>query len=268
MEPLSFPQKLCALKTCVPSFIIENSRTRNKSHSPQPPMRKRLYSEDFTFNLLDPAVKKNLNIQEESVRGVKPDLMISHDFDNPIIEETRVFPEDLGSAGEKGLFKDEIDSVQRNSSVFDLGLTTQDNDLTEEMVDYLPVIPDSKVKDYFTDIFDNDKKTHPFNPSLGKRGFTSVTNHFEDRLGKSQSKGHFHLRKRNLKVQENSTYLFKPKKVKPKLKEGNSLKQRDNGKKSLSNKTSGSGRKRVSYSSKHQKTQKVSSDKKMGQGIG
>ena len=53
MNPVSHSQQLCPLRPFGPSFLSENPPTRNRSHSPQPPLRKRLYSEDFNSFLLD-----------------------------------------------------------------------------------------------------------------------------------------------------------------------------------------------------------------------
>jgi len=263
MESLSFPQKLCALKSCVPSFIVENPRTRNKSHSPQPPMRKRLYSEDFTFNLLDTTVKKEMNLQRETPRDLRPDGGGPLDFENPILEEARVFPENIDSAGEKtALFKDDMDSLPRNSSVFDLGMTAlQEEGSLQEQGEFLPEQEgktDFKVKDYFTDIFDSQKKL-PLDSILGKPNLPGSK--FGDPLPKFLGKRPSDSGKRNLKVQEYSTYLFKSKRVKSTSKAGKSEKR---GRKTSNGKTSTPSKKKALDPSKQQKTQKVSSDKRVG----
>ena len=53
MDPVTYPPKLCPLRPYGPTFLGETCNHRNKSHSPQPPIRKRLYSEDFNSILLD-----------------------------------------------------------------------------------------------------------------------------------------------------------------------------------------------------------------------
>ena len=269
MNSLTVPEKLCPLKTCEPNFHIEGSRNRNKSHSPQPPMRKRLYSEDFNFILLDSESKKDIIQSKEITNNIKSDIGI--DLEYPIMEESRVFPEEIRSICEKNtLFKehveigDNIDNFEDNSSMFELGPVPlqEENVYIDENLEYLvdeDNKQDFKLKSHFMDIFNPEKKEteNSFDSMIGKRNYTNTN----DKSIIQRNNSFLKSKNQTLKLQhqEYSTYFLKSKRIKSSSKENQTFNTNLLKKQKLLNQKTNVSKKKLSLNN----NQKVSNDKKI-----
>jgi hypothetical protein len=202
MDPVTYPTKLCPLRPYGPTFLGETSTQRNKSHSPQPPIRKRLYSEDINSILMDVEINGKKSSKSKQI--------------SPVVVET--FPE---RNEEQNVFSDEIinsdcklgffpEQEMEEIPIFEQNLLPlREESQFEERMDLISeeMTKEDKPKHHFTDIFDSGRKE-----ILGKRAFMDMESKREKIRSKDRGK------KKNLKLEENTTYLFNSKEVTKKRK--------------------------------------------------
>ena len=244
MEPVTYPQKLCPLRSFGPNLLGETPANRNKSHSPQPPIRKRLYSEDYNTILLDAETRREESRDKSKSLLIVPqmiDSFIERDPQDIPNEETQVFSEEVfGNNSKAGFFPDneeQNEDVDRSAGEI---LTFERNllplqDETQFDDEGMGFIGDTSKeydqKNHFNDIFDSERKEVSL---LGKRGYLdrsgSTSNQFKVPFGfKGKNSKKLSSSKTNLRLQENSAYVFNPKQnqkksIHPMRKEGNGMK--------------------------------------------
>jgi len=213
MDPVTYPQKLCPLRSFGPTFLGETSNPRNKSHSPQPPIRKRLYSEDFNSILLDVEINQKKFKEKPKSMLLTPQIEPFGDRSEPN-EDAQVFSDVvINTESKMGFFPDEEVEIEREERhIFERGLLPlrEESQFEEEELDMMSVEmgKEDKQKQHFRDIFDSGRKE-----ILGKRAFMETG----PRLGKKDQKGRKMKMKdleykKNLNLEENSTYCFNSKK--------------------------------------------------------
>lgn len=217
MNPIAFPQKLCALRPYGPSFLGESSQSKNKSHSPHPPIRKRLYSEDFNTILMDNSTRQ---VEEE---GVPVDPFVGKGTSHLNLGQSQIFSEEINISTQKGNFLresrdfcNEMEPFTRDPMNFETRLhpLTEESPFEEDSAPSLPLDlskTDFKRKNHFEEIFNSGKKDKE-ERLLGKR------EEFDNQKTLSMSpivndKRMQEALKMALKVQENSSYMFKSKRV-------------------------------------------------------
>lgn len=212
MDPVTYPPKLCPLRSFGPTFLGETSNPRNKSHSPQPPIRKRLYSEDFNSILLD------VEINQKKFREKPKPMLLTPQIEPfcdqiELNEDAQVFSDVvINTEAKMGFFPDqEVEGERDEVQIFERGLLPlrEESQFEEEELDMMSVeiAKEDKHKQHFRDIFDSGRKE-----ILGKRAFMETGRG----LGKRDQKGKkMKIKdleyKKNLNLEENSTYCFNSK---------------------------------------------------------
>jgi hypothetical protein len=224
MDPTPFSQKLCALRDNGPSFLGEANRVRNNSHSPQPPIRKRLYSEDFNTILQEvPTQKLALAERRKTCNFPEPQQMVEPV--HQVFEDPKVFLEELPNVRTKRMmFSDHVeklDDVNRSygeMTDFDRDIGHLREESQDEEDGGIPFLhqdlgkQEDKQKDHFEGIFDSGRKDKVEGGFLGKRDAFEL----EGISGKNSAKkmGMVWERRSRLKVEENTAYVFKSQKMK------------------------------------------------------
>lgn len=217
MDPFSHAQQLCPLRPFGPSFLSENPPTRNRSHSPQPPARKRLYSEDFNCFLLESDARERPRPSGDlrDAFGDRARAEATRSDSRFALESHELRPKALP------LFAsyDQVEELLPEPPNFNAADAMRDEWEQEKPFSCLSLEAgrDEKPKAHFQEIFDAHTKD---NALLGKREFplrspkaNPKTSSGKSGVAREGGNAGGKLQK-NLKVEEHSKYLFKPKRGK------------------------------------------------------
>lgn len=251
MESTPLSQKLCALRSHGPSFLGETGGTQNQSYSPQPPIRKRLYSEDFNFILMDgQSQPQTLGEKRRHTTHLNTlELQTMQEASGPILNDMKTFGDDTGfprsrvrpfleveadeevnrSFGEMMTFDRGLEQLQEESQHEDHPMVFLPEDLNKQ---------EDKQKNHFEVIFDagTKEKTQLGTQTLGKRSnFEFSKMQASTLVPRGTNRPSEWGKLTHLKVEENSAYVFNPKRSidskKSKTEELKSLKSRNKNKK-------------------------------------
>lgn len=210
MDPVTHSQQLCPLRSYAPNFLGENPTTCNRSHSPQPPPRKRLYSEDFNSFLMDADCRPDARDRARPAATLDAREPFEKSLNESVRPESR-FPEDAFAQPHKSevfFGQEDPDDSERIGDGGTFG-TARDDFAFEGIGSYLgaELARDDKHKHHFQEIFDAGDKNSVL---LGKRDFPSKGSRTGPRFGEQLREGCA----QELKVEENSAYVFKRKRIK------------------------------------------------------
>lgn len=223
MDPTPFSQKLCALRDNGPSFLGECNRPRNNSHSPQPPIRKRLYSEDIN-SILQEAPASGVPVFERRKTYHVGESQVQGDSAHHVFEEPKIFLEELGHQRPKQkMFGENLEKLEEvNRSIgdimdFDRNLRhLQEESENEESADISFLHEElgkqnDKQINHFEVIFDSGVKNKRERGFLGKRDeFDNLKSSCKGGIKKIGGQSE---RRNHLKVEEHIAYVFKSTKV-------------------------------------------------------
>lgn len=210
MDSVTHSQQLCPLRSYAPNFLSENPPTRNRSYSPQPPPRKRLYSDDFNNFLMDVDSRPDPRDRFRQPFTLEPRDPYEKGLGEPMPTETR-FPDDAFVQAQKSqafFGQEEPEEPEQIGETGAFGNTAEEFVL-EGILLYSGGEPgkDDRHKHHFQEIFDaNDREA----VLLGKREFGEKTRRAKAHATEPRRE----KQTRELKVEEHSAYVFQPKRVK------------------------------------------------------